>query len=197
MDEVNVKLNRIKKSCHAGKIVSNILCIIAIVGCVAAIAGSVIIFGMGSKFDAEIMKAKENGIVTEDSEDIMTAKWFNIDLGNPTNAHSDIKAVQDLIDAHPYSTVFGAYLAVMAVVMAVVAVLMKMVNGVFALIETSDTPFTDKIIKRVTIVMIVSSAMLLMTNGAAFGGLGLIVTWAVRSILDYGKTLQIQSDETL
>lgn len=197
MDEVNVKLSRIKKSCHAGKIVSNILSIVAIVGCVAAIIGSVFIFAMGSKFDEEIMKAKESGVVTESSSEILTAKMFDINLGDPTSTHSDIKAIQDLIDAHPYSTVYGFYLAVAGVILVVVIVLMKMISGVFALIETSDTPFTDKVIKRVTIVMIVSSAMLLMTNGAAFGGLGLIMTWAVRSILDYGKTLQIQSDETL
>ena len=196
MDEVNAKLNRIKKSCHAGKIVSNIMCIIAIIGLVASIAGSVIIFGMGKKFDDEVAKAQDAKIVSTESK-IFAAKMFDIDLGDPTSVHSDIKAVQDLIDAHPYSTVYGFFLAVSAVTLLIVVVLMKMVNRVFALIEESDTPFTSQIIKRVTVVLVMTSVILLMTGGVAMGGLGIIVTWAVRSIMDYGKTLQIQSDETL
>lgn len=196
MDEVNAKLSRIKKSCHTGKVVSNILCIVAIVGLVASIAASVIIFGMGKKFDDEVAKAQEAKIVSTDSE-MFTAKLFDLNLGDPSSVHSDIKAVQDLIDAHPYSTVYGFNMALTSVVLLVVVVLLKMVNRVFALIEESDTPFTSQIIKRVTIVLITTSAIMLMTSGVALGGLGLIITWVVRSIMDYGKTLQIQSDETL
>lgn len=196
MDEVNAKLNRIKKSCHAGKIVSNIMCIIAIIGLVASIAGSVIIFGMGKKFDDEVAKAQDANIVSTESK-MFASKMFDINLGDPASVHSDIKAVQDLIDAHPYSTVYGFFLAVSAVTLLIVVVLMKMVNRVFALIEESDSPFTNQIIKRVTVVLVMTSVILLMTGGAAMGGLGIIVTWAVRSIMDYGRTLQIQSDETL
>ena len=196
MDEVNAKLSRIKKSCHAGKIVSNIMCIIAIIGLVASIAGSVIIFGMGKKFDDEVAKAQDANIVSTESK-MFASKMFDINLGDPTSVHSDIKAVQDLIDAHPYSTVYGFFLAVSAVTLLIVVVLMKMVNRVFALIEESDSPFTSQIIKRVTVVLVMTSVILLMTGGVAMGGLGIIVTWAVRSIMDYGKTLQIQSDETL
>ena len=196
MDEVNAKLNRIKKSCHAGKIVSNIMCIIAIIGLVASIAGSVIIFGMGKKFDDEVAKAQDANIVSTESK-MFASKMFDINLGDPASVHSDIKAVQDLIDAHPYSTVYGFFLAVSAVTLLIVVVLMKMVNRVFALIEESDSPFTSQIIKRVTVVLVMTSVILLMTGGVAMGGLGIIVTWAVRSIMDYGKTLQIQADETL
>ena len=196
MDEVNAKLSRIKKSCHAGKIVSNIMCIIAIIGLVASIAGSVIIFGMGKKFDDEVAKAQDANIVSTESK-MFASKMFDINLGDPASVHSDIKAVQDLIDAHPYSTVYGFFLAVSAVTLLIVVVLMKMVNRVFALIEESDSPFTSQIIKRVTVVLVMTSVILLMTGGVAMGGLGIIVTWAVRSIMDYGKTLQIQSDETL
>ena len=80
---------------------------------------------------------------------------------------------------------------------AVCAVLMKLISGTFAIIEKEDNPFTDKVIKRVTVVMIIVSAFLFFTAGASFGILGGLVTLVVYSILDYGKTLQIQSDETL
>ena len=41
------------------------------------------------------------------------------------------------------------------------------------------------------------SALLIFTTGAIYGVLGFLITWVVNLVLDYGKTLQIQSDETL
>ena len=81
--------------------------------------------------------------------------------------------------------------------MAVAAVLVKLVGSVFGLIMKEDSPFTDKVIKRIVIVLLAVSAVMLLTTGMAFGVLGAIITWVVYTILDYGKTLQIQSDETL
>jgi hypothetical protein len=45
--------------------------------------------------------------------------------------------------------------------------------------------------------MIVLSAVMLFTVSAGFAALGAITTWVVYTIMDYGKTLQVQSDETL
>ena len=45
--------------------------------------------------------------------------------------------------------------------------------------------------------MIVTSIVLFFTPGMVFGVMGLVLTWIVITIMDYGKTLQIQSDETL
>ena len=80
---------------------------------------------------------------------------------------------------------------------AVAAVMMKLLSSVFAMIEKEDTPFTDKVIKRVTVVMIVISGFLFLTAGSALGILSGLATWVIYTVMDYGKTLQIQSDETL
>ena len=74
---------------------------------------------------------------------------------------------------------------------------MKLTGSVFGLIETEETPFTDKVIKRITIVLGVLSFLLLATCGSALGIISGLVTWVVYNVLDYGKTLQIQADETL
>ena len=47
MNEINEKLDRIKKSCRTGKIASNVFCIIAIVGCVLSLIAGISIFAMG------------------------------------------------------------------------------------------------------------------------------------------------------
>ena len=116
---------------------------------------------------------------------------------DPDDWESDVPAIQEALTNRPYTTIYGGYCFGIAAVIAVCAVLMKLISGTFAIIEKEDHPFTDKVIKRVTVVMIIVSAFLFFTAGASFGILGGLVTLVVYSILDYGKTLQIQSDETL
>ena len=197
MNEENVKLAKIKKSCHAGKIVTRILFIIAVVGTIMAIAGGSIILAMGKDFDNVINQATEEGYIDPDANYILSVRVFGFSISDKESFHSDIPAIQEMLNDRPYSLIFGIYVIAMGFMVAIVAVLMKLVESVFALIETEDTPFTDKVRRRVTIVLIVTSVFLLMTMNAAFGILGALVTWVVNAILDYGKTLQIQSDETL
>ena len=197
MNEENVKLAKIKKSCKTGKLISTILCIVAIAGCVLSLIGGISILAMGRNFDNAVEQAIEDGTITTGSNNIGAVRAVNIDLGNVSSLHSDIPAIQEAIDDHPYSIMYGSYVLAVSLITVITAVMMKLISSVFALIEKEDTPFNDNVIKRVTIVMIVISGFLLMTSGAALGILSGLVTWAVHTILDYGKTLQIQSDETL
>ena len=180
--EENVKIAKIKKSCKVGKTVSKILFIILLIGAIACAAASVTCFSMGKDFDIQMQKAVDAGYVSTD-DDIAAAKWVDINLGDPDSLHSDIPALQEAIDDHPFSIMYGTVCLVLSITCA--------------LIMEEDTPFTDKVIKRVTIVLIVASAIGFLTSGAALGAIGLVTAWVVHTILDYGKTLQIQSDETL
>lgn len=194
--EENVKIAKIKKSCSVGKKISAILSTIAIIGCICAMVASVAIFSMGKKFDEEVQKGIEAGVINDDNE-FGSVKMININVGSVKKWHSDVPALQKLLDEQPYAITYGIYCFIMSVACAVVAVMLKFVNSVFDLIIKEDTPFTDKVIKRVVIVMIVLSAVMLFTMSAGFAALGGITTWVVYTIMDYGKTLQIQSDETL
>ena len=201
----NIKLAKIKKSCKAGKVISTVLCIIAIVGCVLALAGGITVMSMGKNFESSVSQAASEGkvSVTLGSGNFLARfKLVDIDLdslglGDPDNLESDIPFIQNAIDDHPFTMMVLVELFTTAFALAVMAVIMKLVSSVFALILKEETPFTDKVIKRILIVMIVTSVCLLFTAGTAFGVLGGIITWAVYTIMDYGKTLQIQSDETL
>lgn len=197
MNEENIKIARIKKSCSVGKKVSDILCICAIVGCVCALIGSIAIFSMGKDFDLKFNEAKEAGLVST-SDEFGSVALFKIDIGDiPSELHSDIPSVQKKLDDHPLCIIYGSYALIACVGAAVLAVMLKFVSSVFALIEKEDSPFTDKVRKRVTLVLVVTCVLLFFTSGAALAALCALVTWAVNAILDYGKTLQIQSDETL
>ena len=197
MNEENVKLAKIKKSCHAGKIVSVILCIVAIVGCVSAMIGGIAIVSMGSKFDTEINRLIEEGKINSEGDAIGKVRAIDINIGSVDNLHSDIPALQKAIDDHPYAVKYSMICFAAAATCAIAAILMKLVSSVFGLIQKEDSPFTAKVIRRVTIALGAVTVVLFFTSGMAFGLLGALVTWVVYTVMDYGKTLQIQSDETL
>lgn len=194
--EETVKIEKIKKSCNVGKKVSNILCIVLIVGCVLALAGSIWIFNQGRQFDDMVAEGIASGIITT-GDDVGSVKLIHIEAIDASTIHSDVPALQEAIDDHPYAISYGMTLLATAGFMAVAAVLVKLVSSVFGLIMKEDSPFTDKVIKRIVVVLLAVSAVMFLTSGMAFGVLGAIITWVVYTILDYGKTLQIQSDETL
>ena len=198
MNEMNVKLEKIRKSAHVGKIVTSILTIVAIVGCVLCFISGFCILRMGPKFDQVLDEATEAGYVdTSGTNEIGSSKTIDIKLIDPEDFDSDIPAIQEKLENSPASFVYGIYLLGIGIVMAGAAIMIKVVSGTFGLIEKDENPFTDRIIKRVTTVLIVVSALLLLTNGAGLGIVSGVVTWLVYTVMDYGRTLQIQSDETL
>ena len=81
MNEENVKIAKIKKSCHAGKVVSNILFIIAVIGCISGLVASIWIFQSGRKFDDMLIEARESGYAST-TDKLVSAKLFNIDLAD-------------------------------------------------------------------------------------------------------------------
>ena len=192
MNEENIKIAKIKKSCHIGKIVSNIMCIITIVGCVCSAVAGIAIFASRAETEPQLAALVEEGKFDEGK--------FNsvyIDLGSPEEWHSDIPALQNIIDEYPHSFSISTSVLFMAGALVLTAVMTKLISKAFETIEKEETPFNDKVIKKVLIVMIFASVILFMTSGMALGVLGGLTTWVVYSVLDYGKTLQIQSDETL
>ncbi len=197
MNEENIKINKIKRSCGIGKKVALIMCIICICGCVLSAAAGFALIGNYNNMESTIAQAAEEGRFDSSRISIGTARMINIEGIDPEDWESDIPAVQEALNNRPYTIVYGGYCLGISACIALCAVLMKLISSTFAIIEKEDTPFTDKVIKRVTVVMIVVSGFLFMTAGAAFGVLGALVTWVVYNVLDYGKTLQIQSDETL
>lgn len=194
--EENVKIAKIKKSCSVGKKICAILSIIAIIGCVCAAVASFAIFGMGKEFDNKVQQGIEAGIINSEDE-FGSAKMININVGTVKKWHSDVPALQKILDEQPYCITYGTYCLIMSIFCVVCTVILKLAGSVFELIIKEDTPFNDKVIKRVVIVMIVLSAVMLFTVSAGFAALGAITTWVVYTIMDYGKTLQVQSDETL
>ena len=197
MNEENVKLAKIKKSCRIGKKVSNILFILMLIGGICLTIYGIKVFADGKKFDDQIRSAEAAGVVST-SDEIGSVSAVSINLGSlPTDLHSDIPALQAAIDDHPYSIFYGSWITFSGAGMIIIAMLMLLVKSVFATIEKEATPFTPKVKKKVTVALAIISALFLFTTGTGFAVIGALVTWAVNAILDYGISLQRQYDETL
>ena len=197
MNEENAKIAKIKKGCHAGKVVSNVIFIVALVGFIASVASGIWILAMGKDFDVMISQAEAAGYI-ESTNNPTSFSVLEISSSKiAQNITSDVPAIQEALDDHPQSILYGTWIIIMSFCLIIAAVLIKLIGSVFAMAEKEDTPFTDKIRKRVTIILGIMSGLLIFTTGAIYGVLGFLITWVVNLVLDYGKTLQIQSDETL
>ena len=194
--EENIKLERIKKSCGVGEKVTMIFCIIAIVGCVLSLIAGFTILNMGKDFDAKFAAWNEYGHMSVGNS-IGGIKMLHINLEDPSSLESDIPAISEAIKDHPYAVEVSMFAFVAAMLTAIMAVLFKLIGSVFSLIRKEDNPFTDKVIRRIVIVMTVLSVIIFFSSGMGYGILVGILTWVVYTVLDYGRTLQIQSDETL
>ena len=194
--EENRKLERIRKSCGVGEKLTTVFCIIAIVGCVILLIGGFAVLNMGKRFDDQVNAFSNEGKI-DVTDRIGSFRLLGVDLGDPTQIESDVPAIREALKDHPYSVEVSTICFLTAFMTAIMAVMMKMAGSVFTLIRKEESPFTDKVIKRVLIVMIVLSGIVFLSAGLGSGALCGVLTWVVYTILDYGKTLQIQSDETL
>ncbi len=192
----NVKLESIRKSCTVGERVANIFCILAIIGCVLTLISGVVILNMGKEFDDKIAVLENSGNVSIHNT-IGGYKVMGINLIDPANIESDLPSVEAALKDHPYCIEVSVSLFMLVLFTAILAILMKLAGSVFSLIRKEDNPFTGNVIKRVVFVMITLSVILVLTSGLGKGVLCGILTWVVYTIMDYGRMLQIQSDETL
>ena len=195
MSSENEKLLAVQKSCKGVKIVSLVLLIITVVATVVCLTMAIVMTACSDKIDPKIMEAEDEGYVSTDVM-INGMKVGYVDV-NPENWHSDVPAIQQKFDEGSLSFVMGIYLFFIFASLLFLDVVLFLFYTVFSIIVKEGTPFSSKVIRRLLISLIFVDVLLGVTAGWAFAILGGFVTWAVITIMEYGKQLQIQSDETL
>lgn len=205
MSQENIKIDRIKKSSHVAKIVSKILMIVCIVGTVISLGTGIYFIAnhknLNSTLEAEFAKG-------DDIEITKQVGAFNLHLvnisasdllnkSNLTNIDSSIPAVKEALEAYPYSFSIGFYLVIIGWTLVFLTVSIYLINRVFTIIEKEETPFNNKVLKNLLVSLIIIDVIVGFSFGLGYGALGGLITWAVYTIMDYGRTLQKQYDETL
>ena len=205
VNEENKKLESVVKSCKAARICSRIIFILMVVATVITLVTGIvlmtnpdktIVFDMG---EGQINKELSIGslkIGTIKSGELEESK---AKLDDSLELTSSVPALQKYFDENKDSTglVVGVYLIGISIMCLVMAVSMWLVSSVFDIIIKEGNPFADQVPKRILISMIIFTVVVAFTTGIGFAVLLGFVTWAVYTIMDYGKTLRIQSDETL
>lgn len=196
MNEQNEKLLKVKKSCKAVKITARVLFIITvIIGAFFLVVGSILMSTRG-KYDDKVQDILSSEHVTlKGSNDVFTLSEDGTTY--QPNLHSDIDSLNEKLSSLSLSFAVGLYFVILAIACTAVAVTLRLFYHCFKEAEKSDTPFSDVVIRKVLLAMIILSLLLFFTTNAAVGVLAAFMSWAIYTIMDYGKTLQIQSDETL
>ena len=199
MNEENVKLAQIQKSCKAAKIVSKIFMVAAIVGCILSLASSILIFTNMDKYD-EVFNSEDVTMRVGVGNFYFTS-FEHSDVESILNEEmtSDVPEVQAYFDENQHSGALrmGFFLIIITVYCASLAVVMGFIASIFSTILKEGNPFSDKVLKKVLVSMIIITVIIGASNGLGMCLVLALVTWVVYTILDYGRTLQKLSDETL
>ncbi len=204
MEQENIKLARIKKSCKVAGIVTRVAFIMCIVGCVILIIAGIITLANRNNMEPAIAHAIEQN---EELSIGQPAGNVNVYLAriDPSTMklienlklRSSIPAWQKNLDETPYAFSLGLMMISMSFGVAILAFALFQIHSVFDIIQKEDTPFSEKVLKKLLIALIIVDVIVALTTGFGQAAIGALIIWAIYSIMDYGRVLQIQSDETL
>ncbi len=204
MSNENIKLAKIKKSCHVASMITKIMFVLCIVGTVIAIGTGIYFIADRKNLNDAYEQAAEVGSMDITKEfgkiNVHLVRINYNDVISPEalkNVDSSIPAVKEVLNETPYSLSIGLYLMIIGGSIFLLTVAMFLLNRVFKIIEKEETPFSDKVLKNLLVSLLIIDVIIAMSAGIGFGALAGLITWALYTIMDYGRTLQIQSDETL
>jgi len=198
MNVENEKLLKVKKSCKAVKVVTLILFIVSMLATVLSLVMGIAFFAMGDKFDALMTDAKQEGYIKEGDFTVSAnVSFINIDLGDPTKIDSDIPFLKEKFENGSYSTLFSTYMLGIFFILIFTDMILYLLYLIFKAIEKESTPFCDKVIKKMIVIFVLITIVAALSSGLGFALLSGFAAWAIITIMEYGKQLQIESDETL
>ncbi|MCR5702368.1 MAG: hypothetical protein K6G76_09505 [Lachnospiraceae bacterium] len=203
VNEENVKLEKVIKSCKAAKICSKIFFMLfmaaTVITFVAGIVSIVDRDNMDKKIEASVSKSNVTKDITIGSFRVGTVEDGDIKFAKSVKLESSVPSIQKFFDENgdSASLILGMYCILVSVICFVVTFAIWMISTVFDTILKEGNPFADAVVKRILISMIILTGIVGLTSGIGSAVLLGLVTWAVYTIMDYGKLLRIQSDETL
>ncbi len=201
MNQEDLKLAKIKKSCKAAGTWCKVIAIISAVGAVISGISGIVLLVMRQTIEPMMIEDMNNGGKFTISQSIgpMNFILMQADMRKlPMDAlHSSIPGVQNLINQTPYSVTMALILLSVFVCAGVVAFALFELYSMFHQIEKDSTPFSETVLKKLRVSLIVICVVTGIAVGVGFGLMLGVITWAILSIMEYGMYLQTQSDETL
>ncbi len=207
MNAKTEKIARIKKSCKIGMIICRILSIICIVGAVASLIGMItmlvvpdtILEGASVATGDAYASVQEDLSLTESdiTIDDLTNDAGGIALG-PFAEESGLPGMANpFLKEASFSTQILFVTIFAAVLCALGAFIWFLFSQVFSVIQKEESPFADTVMNKLKINFILLTVMLGISIGIGAAAVAAFLFWCIYNIFDYGRLLQVESDETL
>ena len=185
MNNYNNKLETIKKRCQTSSKIVGILRIFPAIGCISSIIGLIACI-----LNSEAINEKVAAAVAQGD---LSLQDFSMGMGSLFRVVVDFNEFyQSGNYVEPF--IIACILAAITCVMAYV--LLTLLKKIFTELSLEETPFSDSVMKRIKISFIIIT-LILLGNSAVAALIGGLAMWCIYSILDYGKALQTEVDETL
>ena len=203
INEENIKLQNVIKSCKAARVCSRVIMIMLMVATVLTLITGIVMIANKDSMDAKIKEGISESDIKKElsigSFKIGTINGDDVAFADGLELESSVPALQKYFEDNQdsYALLIGFYCIFAAVICAILTFAVWMILSVFNTIIKEGNPFADSVPKRILISMVTLTVLVAVTTGAGFAVLLGLTTWAVYTIVDYGKQLRIQSDETL
>lgn len=204
MNQENIKLNRIKKSSHVAGIVTRIVFILCVVASMILIVTSIVMIADRTNMNAQIKAGIEGANDVDVTKKVgpvnvhlLRFSKDSFDITKYQKIESSIPALEKALSDTPYSLTLGFTLLTAGLNVVLLAIAMFQLYSVFDIIGKEDSPFTQRVLKKLLFALIVIDIVIAFTAGLGTAAIAGLVTWALYTIMDYGRLLQTQSDETL
>ena len=204
MNQENIKLNRIKKSSHVAGIVTRIVFILCVVASMILIVTSIVMIADRTNMNEQIKAGIEGANDVDVTKKVgpvnvhlLRFSKDSFDITKYQKIESSIPALEKALNDTPYSLSLGFTLLTAGLNVVLLAIAMFQLYSVFDIIGKEDSPFTPRVLKKLLFALIVIDIVIAFTAGLGTAAVAGLVTWALYTIMDYGRLLQTQSDETL
>lgn len=192
MSEEALKLEKVKKSCKITATVSHVLETILIVGAVLCMLGGIICLFNNKGINQSIAQMSTQQEMTEFINNTNVFDDASIGGVLKFTVHMD-----QLIQDGEYGIIYAIFCFFGVVICGMTALVFDMIRRIFKVIRTSETPFSEKVLKGIKVMFIVICVELLLMSGLGSAVLAALIFRSIYNILDYGFTIQQQIDEML
>lgn len=188
MENQEMKLQKIKKSCKVSATILKVFSIIVLVLAVAFFTGATLMLANAQKVN--------NYLVSDESGDVGESL---IETFGDVEMESSIDALQEFMDdcKYPIVMICASYLYILGIALVVVLIALSILRKVFVVIYESGTPFSVEVLKKLKKVFIFITIFMFLTTGGIMAIITAMILFCIYNIFSYGVSLQELSDETL
>ena len=185
MSEQNIRLEEIKKRCGTSRKVLKVFQILIAVAAVISLAGGIIVLSNADRISQAVARDYANG-------NFPSGEMFR--SGGLVDMSLDFEGYfREGNFAFPIfiMTMIGSAAAIISLVIVI------MIKNIIQTLIEEETPFSEKIFKKLKVCFIVFTIVIILFVGVGSGAVLGLLLWCIYSVLQYGAALQAEVDETL